>query len=343
MAKSVKIGLVGCGFFGRNHLQSWLELASVGADLVAVCDLDKSKAAAWGKEFGIAAYDDMDQMLQDADLDLVDIVTQVGSHRRLVEKALHSGTAAIVQKPFGLNLADCQEMADLSERTGVFLAVHENFRFQRSSRLIRTALEDGRIGQPNWGRIAFRTGYDIFAGQPYLRDEKRFIITDLGSHVLDLARYFFGEVERLTAETQTRLENVRGEDTATMLLRHTSGAVSVVECTYASFQKPDPFPSTLIEIEGTKGGLHLGGDLILHISGPDGDTTTSTDVPVRAWAERPWHGVQESVYRTCEQILKSYQGNVAAETSASDNLKTYSLCEAAYTSAANSASVTLSS
>lgn len=339
MTKPTRVGVVGCGFFARNHIHSWLDLAPKGARLVAVCDLDTTKAEAFAAEFAIDAYDDMARMIEEAELDLVDIVTQVGSHRSLVEIALGLGTAAIVQKPFGLNLDDCLAMTERSETTGVFLAVHENFRFQNPSRQVKAALDEGLIGKPTWGRIAFRTGYDVFAGQPYLRDEEEFVIKDLGVHVLDLARYFFGEVSHLSAETQTRLDNVRGEDTATLLLRHVSGAVSVVECTYASFQAPDPFPANLIEIEGSRGALRVGGDLMLQISRNETVTSIDTSVGLRDWAKRPWHVVQDSVYRTCEQILDSFRAGVPAETSAADNLKTYALCEAAYESVRRGAKV----
>ena len=333
MTETTRIGVVGCGFFARNHAHAWKDLEAHGAKLVGFCDVEIGNAQAFAKEFGGAAYADMADMLASEAIDIVDIVTQVASHRPLVELALNAGVATIVQKPFGQTLEDCKAMTELSESLGVPLAVHENFRFQGPSRQIKALIASGKIGTPNWGRIAFRTGYDIFAGQPYLRDEERFVITDLGSHVLDLARYFFGEVDRLTAEVQTRLKSVRGEDTATMLLRHATGAVSVVECTYASLQEPDPFPATLIEIEGTAGALRLEGDLTLHVSSSDGLTALDADVPVRTWAERPWHVVQDSVFRTCEQILESVRSGQPAETSATDNLKTFALCEAAYRSA----------
>ncbi len=340
MREPVRVGVVGCGFFARNHIQSWLDLSGQGAKLVAVCDSDRSRADKCAAEFGIGvAYGDIETMLSDAKIDLVDIVTQVGSHRPLVESAINCGVAAIVQKPFGLSLEDCRAMTDHADARDTLLSVHENFRFQRPSRLIQSALENGLIGQPNWGRIAFRTGYDVFTGQPYLRDEPRFVVMDLGVHVLDLARYFFGEVNWISAELQTRLDGVQGEDTATMLLRHKSGAVSVVECTYASFQDPDPFPATLIEIEGSKGGLRLDSDLCLTISGPEGATRSSADTNSRAWGEKPWHVVQDSVYQACAHFLEGFRSGIPAETSAADNLKTFALCEAAYTSAATHAAV----
>ncbi len=113
------------------------------------------------------------------------------------------------------------------------------------------------IGKPSsWARISFRTGYDIYAGQPYLAEQQRFVLIDVGVHVLDVARALLGEVTHSTAELQRRNPNAAGEDTATMLLRHESGAVSVVECTYGSRRVPDSFPETLLEVEGERGAPH---------------------------------------------------------------------------------------
>ena len=256
MSERTRLGVIGCGFFARNHLHSWKDLHAQGVDLTAVCDIDPEKAKAAAADFGVPHwYDSPEAMFAAESLDLVDIVTQVRSHKALVELAIGAGVATIVQKPFGNDLGECRAMVAVAEKAGKFLAVHENFRYQRAIRMVSEIIASGAIGEPNWGRISFRTGYDIYAGQPYLLNEERFVVTDLGVHVLDLARVFFGEVDHLSAELQKRNPKVRGEDTATMMLRHTSGAVSVVECTYESRRIPDAFPATLLEIEGTKGAI----------------------------------------------------------------------------------------
>ena len=97
---------------------------------------------------------------------------------------------------------------------------------------LRETLDSGVIGRATWGRIAFRTGFDVYKTQPYFHRETRFAILDTGVHVLDLARFFLGEVAHVSCETQRRNPKNIGEDTATMLLRHTSGAVSLAETTY---------------------------------------------------------------------------------------------------------------
>lgn len=336
MSERTKLGIVGCGFFAQNHLHSWADLKGQGVDIVAVCDVDAGKAEAAAETFGVAHwYDDPAKMFAAENLDLVDIVTQVRSHKALVEMALGAGVATIVQKPFGYDLGECRDMVAMAEETGLFLAVHENFRFQRPNRLISDILKRGDIGTPTWARISFRTGYDIYAGQPYLLDEERFIVVDIGAHVLDMARFFLGEVDHLSAELQKRDPRVKGEDTATMQLRHRSGAVSIVDCSYASRALPDPFPATVLEIEGSEGAVKLRGDLKIELTSKGDMQVIDADAPVLHWAERPWHVVQESVFRACEHIHRAFQTGRPAEVAGTDNIRTYALCEAAYVAAAN--------
>ena len=226
MADPLRVGVIGCGFFAQNHLHSWKSLAGEGASLTAVCDINPAKAKAAAETFGAQHwYSDVDRMLAAEKLDLVDIVTRVETHEEMVGRTIAARIPTIVQKPFGPDLAASEAMAKAAAAAGVFLAVHENFRFQAPFRRIAALLRAGAIGQPSWARISFRTAYDIYRTQPYLLREERFILIDLGVHVLDLARVFLGEVAHLSAETQRRDPRVAGEDTATMLLRHRGGGV----------------------------------------------------------------------------------------------------------------------
>jgi predicted dehydrogenase len=336
MAEKFRVGIVGCGFFAQNHLNAWAGLKEEGVEIAAVCDLNINQAQVAAKSFSVGAvYSDMATMIAEENLDLVDIVTQVQSHLQLVTVALDARIPTVVQKPFGPSLPACRAMLEHANRNNTFLAVHENFRFQHPHRTISKMLAAGRIGTATWSRISFRTGYDIYAGQPYLRDEKRFILTDIGVHVLDLARVFLGEVKHLSAELQSRDPNVLGEDTATLMLRHVSGAVSLVECTYASKALPDPFPVTRIEIEGSDGALRLDGDLSISLTSQGKVEFVNGDVQLLDWAERPWHVVQDSVQATCLHVLNSIRAGKPADIQASDNIRTYALVDAAYESAAS--------
>lgn len=334
MAERIALGMIGCGFFAQNHLHAWQDLKPEGVDIVAVCDVDPARAQAAAETFGVPRwYADAAVMFRAEKLGLVDIATQMASHLPLVKLALSHKVPTIIQKPFGQTIAEVREMVAASNAAGTFLAVHENFRFQKPLRRIAELVRSGAIGTPTWARVSFRTGYDIYAGQPYLAEQRRFVLIDLGVHVLDVARVLLGEVEHSTAELQRRNPKAKGEDTATMLLRHTSGAVSVVECTYGSRRLPDSFPETLIEVEGDKGAIvsRIGNKVEITVNGKL--EIVDEDPEVLPWAQRPWHVAQESVLATNRHMLEAVRAGRPAATSAEDNLKTFALVEAAYLAA----------
>ena len=330
------VALIGCGFFSANHLHAWNDLAGEGARLVAVCDIDPAKAKAAAEKFGVPRwYADAGEMFDNEKIDLVDIATRMDTHRALVEQAVVRGIATIVQKPFAPVWEDCVAMVSAARRAGVFLAVHENFRFQTPMMKVADVLRQGAIGTPSWARISFRTGYDIYRNQPYFYGEERFAILDVGIHVLDVARVFMGEATRVFCETQRRNPKVRAEDTATMMLRHASGGVSVVECTYEARKLPDRFPQTLIEIEGPRGAIVVKPGFVMEVTSDGNMTSTAIGSPLLAWTAEPWHIAQESVLNTCRHMLERFREGRPADTSGEDNLRTYALAEAAYRSAAS--------
>lgn len=327
-----KGGLIGCGFFSQNHLHAWRDVE--GAEIVALCDRDPERLAAAASAFGIArTYADAEAMLEAEDLDFVDVATTVATHRPLVELAAAHGRHVICQKPFAESLKEGAAMVAACRKAGVHLMVHENFRWQSAIRAVKRRLEDGVVGRPFWGRCSFRSAFDVYARQPYLAEDERFIIQDLGIHILDIARFLFGEAETLSARTQRVNPKIRGEDVATMLIGHAGGATSIVDCSYATILSQESFPQTMIEIDGEKGSLRLSRDYALTVATRGGSETVDVSPPLLPWAERPWHNVQESVFNIQRHFIACLEEGVEAETSGDDNLRTLALVHAAYDSA----------
>jgi predicted dehydrogenase len=329
-----KGALIGCGFFAQNHLHAWRDIQ--GAEIVALCDRDEARLGATAGAFGIArTYMDAAAMLRAEALDFVDIATTVQSHRPLVELAATSRVAAICQKPFAETMADAAAMVEACRRAGVPLMVHENFRWQSPIRAVKAVLDSGAIGTPFWGRVSFRSAHDVYAAQPYLATDEKFIIQDLGIHILDIARFLLGDVIRIAASTRRVNPRIRAEDVATMMLVHEGGATSIVDCSYATALERENFPETMIEIDGDAGTARLGADyrLTIHSSG----RTEHQDVPPPRlpWAERPWHNIQESVFNIECHFVECLKTGAEPETSGADNLKTLALVYAAYDSAAD--------
>ncbi|MGU3399742.1 Gfo/Idh/MocA family protein [Brucellaceae bacterium D45D] len=330
----LKGALIGCGFFAINQMHAWQDVT--GAKIVAICDRDAERLKIVGEQFGIERrYSDAQALFDDGGFDFVDIATTVSSHRALIELAAHHKVPAICQKPFAKTLDDAKAMVKACDKAGIPLMVHENFRWQSPIQAVRKALDSGVIGTPFWGRFSFRSGYDVFSGQPYLAEGERFIIEDLGIHTLDIARFILGDVTSLVARTKRVNPKINGEDVATILMDHVNGATSIVDVSYATKLENDPFPETLIELDGTQGSIRLYQNYRLEVITPGGTTISDVSPKLLSWASQPWHNIQESVFAIQQHWVERLASGEEASTSGADNLKTFALVEAAYESAAS--------
>ena len=330
--------LIGCGFFAVNQMHAWAEIP--GVSIAAICDRDPARLAAVGDQFGIEArYADAEAMLRETKPDFVDIATTAPSHRPLVELAASLKIPVICQKPFAPTMADARAMVAACEAAGVPLMVHENFRWQSAILAVKKVLGAGEIGTPFFGRVSFRSAYDVYSGQPYLAEGERFIIEDLGIHSLDVARFLFGDARAITARIARINPRIRGEDVATMLLAHEGAMTSVVDCSYATVNEEELFPQTLVEIDGAAGSLKLGAGYRLSVTTAAGTRHEDVAPPLLAWASRPWHNIQESVQLIQKHWVERLGEGRAPDTSGADNLKTLALVEAAYLSAATGRTV----
>jgi predicted dehydrogenase len=333
-------GLIGCGFFARNHLNAWRDVD--GAEIVALCDSDAERLRVRAEEFEIGrTFTDAETMLREAELDFVDVVTQVGSHRPLVELAARHRIPVICQKPLASSLEDARAMVEACRAAGVPFMVHENFRWQRPMRETKRAAE--AIGELFFGRIQWRTAWDVYTDQPYLATDERFILSDIGVHLLDLARFFMGEAAELRCLTQSVNPGVRGEDVATVLLRMRSGAACVVDMSYASHLEREMFPQTLVHLEGAGGSVVLDYDFELIVTTPEGAQRRQVGPGPVAWGIPLVQHVQESVVAIEQHWTDCLRAGREPETSGADNLKTLELVFGSYDSAEQACAMKLSS
>ena len=323
--------VVGCGFFARNHLHAWRALE--GIEVVAVCDADEARAREAAHAFGVPrVYGDAARMLADLRPDFVDVATPPHAHRALVELAARTGTHVICQKPLAPTLDDARAMVDACRAAGVQFMVHENFRWQTPMRALREAAAE--IGEPFFGRVSFRSAFDVYAAQPYLATDERFILYDLGVHLLDLARFFLGECELLGCATHGVNPRIRGEDAATVLLRSARGAACVVDMSYASRLERELFPQTLVHLEGSEGSATLGADYTLTVVDARGTRREQAPPRRHAWSTPPAEAIQDSVVAIQRHWIECLREGREPETSGADNLRTLSLVFAAYDAAA---------
>ena len=342
MMANLRGALIGCGFFAINHLHGWKQ--AQGAKIVAICDRSLERLKILGDHFDIASrYSDAADMLAKEKLDFVDIATTAPTHRPLAELAASHKLAVICQKPFAPTLDDAKAIVAACAKAGVPLMVHENFRWQSAIQKVKQVIASGEIGELFWGRVSFRSAYDVFSGQPYLVEGRRFIVEDMGIHALDVARFLLGDALNVSARIKRVNPKIKGEDVATILLDHGNGIASVVDCSYASKLVTEAFPETLIELDGTEGSLRLGQGYRLTVTSSKGTRLEDVSPPLLPWASKPWHNIQESVALIEQHWVDCLVAKKEPETSGRDNLKTFALVEAVYQSAASGQTISVAS
>jgi predicted dehydrogenase len=155
----------------------------------------------------------------------------------------------------------------------------------------------------------------------------------MGSHILDVARFLFGEVENLYCQTKSVHKDIKGEDVASVMM-NMGGTTVLCELSYASHIKQDRFPEVYIRIEGERGAIELGPDYWLHVTTEDETSGRRYPPPHYSWADPSYDLIHASIVECNRDILKALQGERNAETTGDDNLKTVKLVFAAYDSAA---------
>jgi predicted dehydrogenase len=336
----LRFAILGTGFWSRFQLAAWQQVG--GVECVALYNRTRAKAEGLAHEFGVpSVYDDAEQLMQRESLDFVDIITDVDTHRRFVELAALHRLPVICQKPIAPTLADATYMVNTCRLAGVPFYIHENWRWQTPIRQVQNVLATGVIGQPFRARIDMISGFPVFANQPFLKELKQFILTDLGSHILDVARFLFGEARSLYCQTRRVHTDIQGEDVATVMMAMQARDVTapspctvVCELAYAgNALEREHFPQTSLFVEGSAGSLELGPDYWVRVTTAQGTLIKRYPPPRYAWADPAYDVVHASIVPCNANLLAALRGEGVAETAAEDNLQTARLVFAAYDSA----------
>ena len=336
--RELEFAMIGAGFWSQYQLAAWGEVS--GARCVAVCDPSLEKARHRANQLGVPnVYADARELLDRHALDFVDIVSTVESHAPLVALAMQRGVAAICQKPLAESVDAARALCQQSHELQVPLMVHENWRWQAPIRRLKAILVSENFGPLVRARIDFANSFPVFDNQPALKALKQFILADIGTHILDVSRFLFGEAEELYCQTRQMRTDIAGEDVATVMLRKQSGLTVTCNMSYASRWELDRFPQTMIAVEGTRGGVSLGTDYFICIYDERGEHREEIPLPKYDWVNPAYELVHSSMVACHRNLLAGLRGEKPAETTGDDNLKTLELVYAAYASAEQHGSV----
>lgn len=244
---SFRAGIAGCGRIGsefdddpkRKAISTHAGAYSAvdGVELVAASDLDEGKLDRCGKRWGIASlYKDYRKMLGNEALDILSICTWNSTHLEIVKEAINNGVKAIFcEKPIADTLRNADEMINLCKGKGVILQIDHQRRFDSFHQGVKGFLQKG-----NLGRIQQVTFY-YTAG-----------IANTGSHVFDLLRFFFGDVDWIQAVYSQNKSLNPNDPNIDGIMRFRKG-------TFCAIQACDVQSFLILEMDciGTKGRLKL--------------------------------------------------------------------------------------
>ncbi|WP_408736829.1 Gfo/Idh/MocA family protein [Acetobacter sacchari] len=218
-AGTLRVGVVGCGHFGRFHVLK--SHAAPRETLVGVFDPDQERASVVATEGRTRAYDDLDALLQD--VDAVIVAAPAEMHFALTAQALRAGKHVLVEKPIAATLLEADELATLAQTTGRVLQV---------GHLLRYSAEHDAIVQ-RITRPLYIEATRIAPFKPRGTDVS--VILDLMIHDLDLVLAIvdspIAQVEALGAAVSSDLEDI-----ANARVRFANGCVATITASRISLK-----------------------------------------------------------------------------------------------------------
>lgn len=197
MADKLKVGLVGAGFIGKMHANCWLALPNV--ELAAVAD-GRPKAL---KEVpgNPKTFATVDEMLDSADLDIVDVCVPTPAHADVVIEALQWGKHVLCEKPMAKSLEDCDRMIAAAEKAGTAFMVAHVIRFWPEYAYLKSVAESGKYGALKTYSCLRRMAVPMYNWQLWTHDESRAggVPFEGQIHDVDFMRYLMGEPKSVTA------------------------------------------------------------------------------------------------------------------------------------------------
>ncbi len=257
LMKTLNVGLIGYGFMGRAHSNAFrkvnnffdLEYRPV---LKAVCARDQAKVKAFAEKWGYESYEtDWRKLIARDDIALIDIACPNDMHKEIAIAAAKAGKRILCEKPLAMDGAEGLKMVQAVEKAGVPNMVWYNYRRAPAVTLAKQLIDEGRLGRIFHYRAKFLQDWTISKDLPqggaglWRLDVKvagSGVTGDLLAHCIDTALWLNGEIDEVTAMTETfikqrkhnltgKMERVGIDDACAFLARFSNGSLATFEST----------------------------------------------------------------------------------------------------------------
>jgi len=263
MADEIGIGMLGYAFMGKAHSNAFRKLPYIAwppplvPKLVAIAGRNEEAVADAASRYGYERWTtDWRDIVADPAIGLLDNGGPNSLHAEPTIAAAEAGKHVLCEKPLGRDAGESYEIWQRVAATGVKHLCGFNYRFVPAVRLAREMIDGGELGEIRH----FRGRYLQDWGDDPSLDTWRFqpdeagsgALGDLGTHVVDLARFLAGEITTVSGLVRTFLPGRQVDDALEAAVEFEQGAVGTIEATRLALGRRNAFQW---EINGSKGSL----------------------------------------------------------------------------------------
>ena len=333
MTSNIRVATTGTGYFSQFQYEAWTRMDD--AEIVAVFNRTEENGRRIAETYGIPqVFTDLEDMLQKAKPDLLDIITPPITHLDYIRTAAKHRVPMICQKPFCQTLEEAEEAVEIAEAADTFLVIHENFRFQPWYGEAKRLLETGALGEPYEVTFRLRPGDGqgkraYLDRQPYFQTMERFLVHETAIHLIDTFRYLMGEVSEVYARLKRLNPAIAGEDAGVILFDFAGGTRGVFDGNRLVDHAAENRRLTMGEmlLEGSDAVLRLDGNgrLFLRRHGRNDEEELSY-----AWENRGFAG--DCVCRLQQHVVDHLTGRGDIMNTGRDYLANLAIEQAVYES-----------
>jgi predicted dehydrogenase len=223
----INVGLIGFGLAGRSFHAPVIS-AVPGLRLAAILQRTGSEAAAAYPDARIVRS--LDELLAIPDIRLIVIATPNETHAPFARQCLAAGRDVVVDKPFATSYEEAADLVQFAQKSGRFLTVYQNRRYDGDFQAIRKLVADGTLGRI----VRFETNYDRFRPnlKPHAWREQQIpgagILFDIGPHLIDHAMVLFGLPGAVTADIRIEREGGLADDAFDVMFHYPNSMRTVL-------------------------------------------------------------------------------------------------------------------
>lgn len=339
--RRIRFAVVGCGRISEKHFHA-LEQHRERAEIVAVCDADRTRLDQAVERTGVAGYSSLGNLLENTNADVVVLATPSGLHSLQTMQIAATRRHVMTEKPMATRWKDGLRMVEACDTAGVHLFVVKQNRSNSTLQLLKRTIEKKRFGRIYMVHLnVFWTRPQAYYDMDAWRGTWEFdggALMNQASHYVDLLDWLIGPVASVQAYIGTLARDIEVEDTATLNIRWRSGALGSMSVTMLTYSKNLEGSITII---GEKGTARVGGVAANEIQHWEFDEPSKEDERITdaSYETTSVYGFGHPLYY--DNIISTLRGETKAATDGREGLRSLEILIAAYLSARDGRQVSL--